>query len=221
MDSTKCYKVIIADDHQVVRSGVKLILSKKENIEVMGEASSYGELTDILEDTTCDIVILDLNLGDNNGIQNIREISDRYKEISIIVLSMFPEDPYALQSIQSGAKAYVSKNSIADELLDAIDSIVKNKIYLNQAYLDTLPYGTEFIKTAKSSIASLSGREYKVFALLVAGIKPKEIAEKLDISPKTVSTYRTRILTKLSLDNTNQLIQFAIRNNFVTDNNYM
>lgn len=212
---------MIADDHQVVRSGVKLILSNKENIEVVAEASSYSELIDLLDETKPDILVLDLNLGDNNGIQTIREISDRYNELSILVLSMFPEDPYALQSIQSGAKAYVSKNSIADELLDAIDSIVKNKVYLNNAYLDTLPYGTEFVKTMKSSIESLSGREYKVFALLVAGIKPKDIAEKLDISPKTVSTYRTRILTKLSLDNTNQLIQFAIRNNFVTDNNYM
>jgi two-component system invasion response regulator UvrY len=221
LKSTKRYKVIIADDHQVVRTGVKLVISNKENIEVVGEASSYTELLDLLHENRPDILVLDLNLGDNNGIKTIREISERYKEISILVLSMFPEDPYALQSIQSGAKAYVSKNSIADELLSAIDSIVQQKVYLNPEYLDTLPYGTEFSKTAKSSIESLSRREYEVCALMVAGIKPKEIAEKLDISPKTVSTYRTRILSKLSLDNTNQLIQFAIQNNFITDHNYM
>lgn len=221
LNSTECHKVIIADDHQFVRSGVKLVLSNKENLEVVGEASSYNELIDLLDEVAPDIVVLDLNLGDNNGIQTIREISDRYKKISILVLSMFPEDPYALQSIQSGAKAYVSKNAISDELLNAIDNIMLNKVYLNNAYLDTLPYGTDLVKTMKSSINSLSRREYEVYALLVAGIKPKEIAQKLDISPKTVSTYRTRILSKLSLDNTNQLIQFAIQNNFVTNHNYM
>ena len=214
MQNLESLKVILADDHEVVRSGVKLVLRDRDDLDIISEASSYSQLLDLLEKMHCDILFLDLNLGDKNGIHSIREISDLYKDISIIVLSMFPEDPYALQSIQSGAKGYVSKKTITEELFHAIDHVKKGNVYLSSEYLETLPYGTELEKTNQSSIKSLSKREYEVYLLFASGLSSKDIAEELDISPKTVSTYRTRILTKLSLSNTTQLIQYAALNDF-------
>lgn len=214
MQTIQSLKIILADDHEVVRSGVKLIAGQRDDLDIVSEASSYYDLLDLLEEVHCDILFLDLNLGDKNGIHSIREISDKYQDISIIVLSMFPEDPYALQSIQSGAKGYVSKKSISEELFNAIDHVKKGKVYLNPEYLDTLPYGTELKKTNQASIKSLSKREYEVYLLFASGLSSKGIAEELDVSPKTVSTYRTRILNKLSLANTTQLIQYATQHDF-------
>lgn len=212
MKSSEKLKMIIADDHGIVRSGIKQVLGDHNGIDIIAEASSYTELDELLNELSCDILILDLNLGDKNGIQNIRDISDRFNALSILVLSMFPEDPYALQSIQAGAKGYVSKRSMLEEILDAVEHILNDKIYLSENFRKTLPFGTELEKSSKPSIESLSQREYEVYTLLSQGLTSKEIAEKLSLSPKTVSTYRTRVLSKLSLSSTNQLIHFAMQN---------
>jgi len=156
-------------------------------------------------------LILDLNLGDKNGIHSVREISDLFDELPILVLSMFPEDPYALQSIQAGASGYLNKKMASKDLLHAINSIIEGKIYIHHSHRETLPYGTPLDKTSKSSIESLSKREFEVYSLITSGITSTEIAEKLALSPKTISTYRTRILDKLSLSNTSQLIHFALQ----------
>ncbi len=205
------YKIIIADDHEIVRSGVKFTLSSQENLHVEDEASSFSELIDLLSKKSYDFLILDLNLGDKNGIHSIREISDRFDELPILILSMFPEDPYALQSIQAGASGYLNKKMVSKDLLHAIHSIMEGKIYIDRSYMESLPYGTALDKTEKSSIESLSKREFEVYNLITSGMASKEIAEELALSPKTVSTYRTRILEKLSLSNTSQLIHFALQ----------
>ena len=205
------YKIIIADDHEIVRSGVKFTIESQENLRIEDEASSFLELISLLSKKSYDFLILDLNLGDKNGIHSIREISNLLNELPILILSMFPEDPYALQSIQAGASGYLNKKMVSKDLLHAINSTIEGKTYIHQSYMETLPYGTALGKTAKSSIESLSKREFEVYSLIASGIPSKEIAEKLALSPKTVSTYRTRILEKLSLSNTSQLIHFALQ----------
>lgn len=205
-------KIIIADDHEIVRSGIKFTLASEEKFEVVDEASSFEELVDLLSNQSYDLLILDLNLGDKNGIPSIREISDRFSEMKILVLSMFPEDPYALQSIQAGAAGYLNKKMVATQLLHAIEEVMAGKTYLDPEYMDTLPYGTELGKSSKSSLELLSKREFEVYEMITSGVTYKEIAQKLELSPKTVSTYRTRILEKLELSNTNQLIHFALQN---------
>jgi len=206
------YKIIIADDHEIVRSGIKFTVESQENFHIEDEASSFSELLDHLSKKSYDFLILDLNLGDKNGIPSIREISNRFNELPILILSMFPEDPYALQSIQAGASGYLSKKMVSQELILAINTIIDGQTYMSAAHIDTLPYGTSLDKTPKSSIESLSKREFEVYSLLSAGMISKEIAEKLELSQKTISTYRTRILEKLSLSNTNQLIHFSLQN---------
>ena len=205
------YKIIIADDHEIVRSGVRFTIESQENLHIEDEASSFSELMSLLSKKNYDFLILDLNLGDKNGIHSIREISNLFETLPILILSMFPEDPYALQSIQAGASGYLNKTMVSKELISAINSIMKGGTYINQAHMETLPYGTVLDKAPKSSIESLSKREFEVYTLIASGITYKEIAEKLVLSPKTVSTYRTRILEKLSLSNTNQLIHFALQ----------
>ena len=212
MNHKDIYKIIIADDHEIVRSGVKFTIEPQENLHIEDEASSFSELINLLSKKSYDFLILDLNLGDKNGIHSIREISDLYSELPILILSMFPEDPYALQSIQSGASGYLSKKMVSKELISAINTIIQGKIYMSQSHIDTLSYGTPLDKPSKSSIESLSKREFEVYTLIASGIASKKIAEKLALSPKTVSTYRTRILEKLSLSNTSQLIHFALQN---------
>jgi len=211
MQNNHIYKIIIADDHEIVRSGVKFTIESQKNLYIEDEASSFSELISLLSKKSYDFLILDLNLGDKNGIPSIREISDQFNELPILVLSMFPEDPYALQSIQAGAAGYLNKKMVSEELINAINSIIEGETYMNQSYRETLPYGTSLDKTPKSSIESLSKREFEVYSLITSGVATKEIAEKLALSPKTVSTYRTRILEKLSLSNTNQLIHFALQ----------
>ncbi|TET89797.1 MAG: response regulator transcription factor [Sulfurovum sp.] len=211
MQNNHIYKIIIADDHEIVRSGVKFTIGAQENFHIEDEASSFSELIGLLSKKSYDFLILDLNLGDKNGIPSIREISNQFNELPILILSMFPEDPYALQSIQAGASGYLNKKMVSEELIHAINSIIEGKTYINQSYMENLPYGTSLGKTSKSSIESLSKREFEVYSLIASGITSKEIAEKLTLSPKTVSTYRTRILEKLSLSNTSQLIHFALQ----------
>ncbi len=211
MNYKHIYKIIIADDHEIVRSGVKFTIASQKNLHIEDEASSFSELIDLLSKKSYDFLILDLNLGDKNGIHSIREISNLYDELPILILSMFPEDPYALQSIQAGASGYLNKKMVSKDLLHAINSIMEGKTYIDQSYMETLPYGTPLDKTSKSSIESLSTREFEVYSLITSGMASKEIAEKLALSPKTVSTYRTRILEKLSLSNTSQLIHFALQ----------
>ncbi len=211
MEHKQVYKIIIADDHEIVRSGVKFTIVAQENLHIEDEASSFAELIDLLSQNLYDFLILDLNLGDKNGIRSIREISDKFSTLPILVLSMFPEDPYALQSIYAGASGYLNKKMVSDELLLAINTIIEGETYMSQAYMETLPYGTNLDKRPKNSIESLSKREFEVYSLITSGVAYKEIAEKLALSPKTVSTYRTRILEKLELSNINQLIHFALQ----------
>ncbi len=211
MEYKQVYKIIIADDHEIVRSGVKFTIAAQKNLYIENEASSFAELIDLLSRNNYDLLILDLNLGDKNGIRSIREISDKFSTLPILVLSMFPEDPYALQSIYAGASGYLNKKMVSDELLLAINTIVEGKTYMSQAYMERLPYGTDLDKRPKNSIESLSKREFEVYSLITSGLTYKEIAEKLVLSPKTISTYRARILEKLELSNTNQLIHFALQ----------
>jgi two-component system, NarL family, invasion response regulator UvrY len=216
MEDKSTFKIVVADDHSIVRTGIKFTVAMQNNLYIEDEASSFNELMDLLSKKNYDLLILDLNLGDRNGISSIREISDTYSKLPILILSMFSEDPYALQSIQAGALGYLNKTMVAEELINAIDTVMEGKIYLSEAYVDTLPYGTPLEKTSKSSVESLSKREFEVYSLIATGVTSKEIAEKLGLSQKTISTYRTRILEKLSLSNTTQLIQYSLQNSIGT-----
>jgi len=209
------HRIVIADDHDIVRSGLELILSRESDLQLEAMASSYEELILLLEERDgIDLLILDLNLGDRNGLGTIRELRERFPRLPILVLSMYPEELYALQAIRAGAAGYLNKRAITGELVAAIQKILTGEKYVSETVQEELLYGTS-LEEEESVRELLSERELQVLSLLASGKSASEISQTLGISPKTVSTYRSRMLEKLSLENTAQLIQFALQNNIV------
>jgi len=208
-----CCPLLVVDDHDIVCAGVTSLLKKDQLCDDVDHALNYEGLMEALSQKAYKMLILDLNLGKYNGLHIIREITDLYPTIKILVLSMYPEDPYALQCIHEGARGYVNKKNVLTELTLALKKISENEIYLSLEYEDSLLLGTELSKKDQASISLLSQREFEIYNLIVSGMSFKDIAEKLNISSKTVSAHHAHILQKLSLSNTTQLIHYALQHN--------
>jgi DNA-binding NarL/FixJ family response regulator len=205
----ECLSIVIADDHEIVRSGLKMIIEQEEGLYVKADASCYADLLDLLAGVDIDILILDLNLGDLNGICVLESVANLYPDLPILVLSAYPEEAFSLRAFRAGASGYLNKTAVSSELINAIETIRHGKKYMSRRLQEMLPYGTD-IENGNIDIAdSLSKREFEVFSLIGQGKSPKEIAQVLSVSPKTVSTYRTRIMEKLMLTNTAQLQKIA------------
>lgn len=205
--------IAIADDHEIVRSGLIMLIDQREDMKVQIQASSYSELILLLERKPIDILILDLNLGDKNGLESIENVVELFPKLPILILSTYPEDPYAIQTFKAGASGYLNKTVISSELIKAILKITQGKKYVSESLAENLAYGFNLEKSTKNLVELLSKREFEILTLIASGQAYKEIAEKLSISPKTVSTYRTRILEKLNLSSTSQLLRFAYEQN--------
>ncbi len=199
-------KVIIADDHELIRSSVCLSLA---STYICDEATSYTALMHKLECDSYDLLILDLNLGDKNGIETIYGVNSNYSNLPILVLSVYPDDPYGLQAFKAGASGYLNKGVSTHELLSAVELVLDGKRYVSQALEQILEYGIDLGKKELNSLAKLSSREFEILSLIASGESYKDIAIKLCISPKTVSTYRSRIMEKLDLKSTQQLFRYS------------
>jgi len=205
--------IAIADDHEIVRSGLVMLIDQREDMQVQMQASSYSELILLLQKEPIDLLILDLNLGDKNGLESIENVIKFFPTLPILILSTYPEDPYAIQTFKAGASGYLNKTVISSELVKAILKITQGKKYVSESLAENLAYGFNLEKSTKNLVELLSKREFEILTLIASGQAYKEIADKLDISPKTVSTYRTRILEKLNLSSTSQLLRFAYEQN--------
>ncbi len=201
--------IAVADDHELIRNGLEMIINTRSDMQVAVQAASYQELLDTLEKKHVDLLLLDLNLGDINGLSTIEQIHARYPSLPILVLSAYPEEVYALRAFKSGALGYLNKSVVSSELIDAITTVLQGKRYISKTCEEILPLGTDLNPETKALGELLSKREFEVLNLIAQGKSPKEIAEEMGLSPKTVSTYRTRILDKLSLESTTQLQRFA------------
>ena len=202
-------RIAIADDHEIVRNGLMMLIEQEKDMTVQVEASSCSELISLLKEESIDLLILDLNLGDKNGIESIENVNNLFPDLSILVLSTYPEEPYAVQTFKAGASGYLNKTVISDELIKAIHKITAGKKYISESLAENLAYGFSLEKSNTDPVELLSKREFEVLSLIASGQAYKEIASKLNLSPKTVSTYRTRILEKLNLTSTAQLLRFA------------
>lgn len=203
----------IADDHEIVRNGLIMLIDQEKDMEVQMQASSFSELISLLKEDSIDLLILDLNLGDKNGIESIENVNDLFPTLPILVLSTYPEEPYAIQTFKAGASGYLNKTVISSELIKAIHKITAGKKYISESLAENLAYGFSLEKSNTDPVELLSKREFEVLSLIASGQAYKEIASKLNLSPKTVSTYRTRILEKLNLTSTAQLLRFAYEQN--------
>lgn len=199
-------KIVIADHHPVTRKGISCILKKDENFSVVGKANNGTELYKTLEEVNPDILIMEIDMPQINGINALRNIKQKFPELRVLIFSTHPEEIYALRSIKSGAAGYVPKSASPKILLKALRQIRKGGIFLNEELTSTFTSRNVGETSAISRYKKLSSREIEVLNLLSSGKRNKDIAAALSINEKTVSTYKTRLLKKLKVDNLADLI---------------
>jgi two-component system invasion response regulator UvrY len=204
-------RILIADDHAVVRRGVREILEEAPLNLFVDEAGSAAETLKAIRDSTYDIVLLDISFPDGSGLDVLRQIRTLCPHTRVLLLSMYPEEQYARRALRLGASGYLTKDSAPTELVIAIQKVAVGSKYITQALADRLAdeIGEEVEKVPHQT---LSDREYQVLTHLGSGKSIQAIAAELSLSPKTVSTYRSRLLEKLNLKNTADIIRYVIEN---------
>ena len=207
-------KVLIVDDHQIVREGLKQILSETSDIKVLGEGEKGYDALKKLEEREYDGVILDISLPDENGLEILKKIKSQSAHTAVLILSIYSEDQYAIRALRAGAAGYLSKESASDELIEAIRKISRGRKYIPPRLAEKLAIELEFDSSQKPH-EKLSDREFQVLCLLASGKTVTDISQELFLSDKTVSTYRTRILQKMNMKNNAQLIRYAIQHKLV------
>lgn len=211
---SKLIKILVADDHTLVRKGLKQILLDISGVEVVDEASNGKEVLNKIESNEYDLLLLDISLPGRSGIDILKQSKCIKPELPVLMLSMFPEEQYAIRSLRAGASGYLTKESAPEELIDAIKIVTKGRKYITSSLAERLAFEIQ-VESEKELHESLSDREYQVFCLIGSGKTVKDIAEKLSLSVKTISTHRARILQKMYMRNNAQIIRYAIKNDLV------
>jgi len=204
-------RVLIADDHSLIREGFKKILGREADIRVVGEAGNTTELLEFLEKNECDVLVMDISMPGQNGLEALEILRPRYPTVKVLFLSMHAEEHYAMRALKGGASGYLTKESAPDELIKAIRRIYDGRMYINQTIAEKLAF-TVSGKSDKMPHENLSDREFQVLRLLAQGKSISDIADQLSVSPSTISTYRQRIAEKLNVKTTAELILYAVNN---------
>lgn len=207
-------RILIADDHDVVREGLKLIASETTDILVADEASSGQEALDKALKNDYDVIVLDITLSDRSGLDVLKELISMKPDAHVLVLSMHPEEQYALRVLRAGASGYLSKRTAGDELAKAIRVVASGRKFLTSAVSEKLASVLEST-IKKEPHELLSDREYQVMCLQASGKTMRDIAEELILSINTVKTYRARILEKMGLRNNAELVRYAIEHHLL------
>ncbi|MCL6494692.1 MAG: response regulator transcription factor [Ignavibacterium sp.] len=211
MKIQKKFSVLIADDHKIVRHGLKKILEDEFSEVTIGEASRDTEIAEQLEKSKWDLVILDISMPGKSGLEVLKDIKATHPKMPVLILSMYPEEQFALRVMKSGASGYIRKDSAPEELVDAVKEILEGRKYMSPTVADILSDSVK--KDGKVELSEvLSDREYEIFMLIAQGKTVSEIAEILSLSVKTVSTHRTHILEKTKLKNNADIVMYAVRN---------
>ena len=207
-------KIIIVDDHELIREGLKKVTAKESDIEVMGEASNSLELFELLEKHEVDIVILDISLPGRSGLDIITDIKIQAPDTKILILTMHPEDRFAIQALRAGASGYITKNNASRSLVAALRKISEGGKYITSNLAEQLASELE-LNYEKPLHESLSTRELEVMQLMAQGKAVRDIAEILSISANTVASYRSRILEKMRMKTNAEIIRYAVENNLL------
>lgn len=208
-------KILIADDHAVVRKGVRHILSELPDDVTVNEAGDSYEVIDNIRKNDYDLVLLDIAMPGKDGLEALKQIKTEKPKLPVLILSMFPEEQFALRALKSGASGYLTKESIPEELLKAIQKVLRGGKYVSESFSDEILLSLDR-DVEKLPHETLSDREYQVMLMIAAGKTRKEIADKLFLSVKTVSTYRTRILEKMGLKTNADLTNYVNQHNLIT-----
>ncbi len=207
-------KILIADDHSVVRRGIKQILSEESDFEVLGEASSTDEVFEQLDDQDWDILVLDITMPGKSGLDCLLEVRKKKPEMKVLILSMHPEEEIAITALKTGASGYLNKDSAPEELIKAIRKVHEGGRYISSTLAESILFSSEK-GSGQEPHETLSEREFQVFCQLSSGKTLTEIAEELSLSIKTISTYRSRILEKMNLKTNVDLTHYAIKHKLV------
>lgn len=207
-------KILLVDDHAVVRAGMKSILAEASFSLEIGEAASYREAMECLRNAEWDAVLLDISLPDKSGIELLKAIKRQWKSLPVLMLSIYPEDQYAVRAMRAGASGYLTKESASDELLKAVEKVAWGGRYISESLAERLASAIDEVSD-KAPHETLSDREYTVMCMIASGKTVSEIAEELSLSVKTVSTYRSRILEKLNMQHNAELTHYAIKQGLV------
>jgi DNA-binding NarL/FixJ family response regulator len=207
-------KILIADDHAIVREGLKQIVTEESDMKVMGEAANASELFKLLEKDSWEIIVLDINMPGKSGLEALKEMKTRNIKVPVLILSMFSEDQYGLRAIKAGAAGYLKKVSAPTELVSAIRKIVSGGKYISQTLAEKLAESVD-VNNRNALHQNLSDREYQIMCFISLGKSAEEIAEELAISINTVYSYRNRILDKMHLKSNVELTQYAIQHKLI------
>jgi two-component system invasion response regulator UvrY len=204
-------KVIIADDHAIIRRGIREILDETDSIRVVDEAGDGNELINKLMNKKFDVVLLDINMPGRSGLDILKDLHKIKADQKVLILSMYPEAEYALRAVKSGASGYLRKDSNPEEIVNAIKTVFAGKKYLSGDLYETI---IDELKNPDTSLIhqKLSNRELQIFIAIGKGKTLSEISAEMCLSPKTVSTYRARILEKTKLKNNAEIMKYAIEN---------
>ena len=215
--------VILCDDHALIRRGIRDTLCDASDIRVVGEAGDYGELRSLLRQTgaqragkagPCDVLVLDINLPGRSGLDTLHALKDEGSPVKVLVVSMYPEDQYALRALRAGAYGYVNKGGDPQLIVQAVRTVAQGRKYVTPEIAQMLVENLT-APALETPHANLSDREMQTLQLIASGKRLSDIAEQLALSPKTVSVYRARVLDKLQLANNAELTVYAIRNGLV------
>ena len=208
-------KILIIDDHEVVRDGVKRICEEQPGPTVVGEASNGPEALRLARDEPWDIAVLDLSLGSRSGLEVLKELKQIRPRLPVLILSMHSEEQYARRAFKAGAAGYITKDSPRAELVEAIDKVLNGGRYVSPALAERLVI--DLGKDAdRAPHEALSDREFEVMCLIASGKTVGEIAAQLSLSDKTISTYRARLLEKMTMKTNAELTHYAIQNKLVS-----
>jgi DNA-binding NarL/FixJ family response regulator len=202
-------RVLLADDHKIVRDGLKRILAATTDLEVAGEAADGDELLKLVKGGDYDVAVVDMSMPGLSGIALIKRLKIEKPKLRVLVLSMHGESQYAARALKAGASGYLNKDSAAEQLVGAIHKLAAGGVHIGEAAAASL------VAAEKAPHEALSDREFEVLRLLVDGLGPTEIGERLHLSVKTVSTHKTRILEKLKLGSTAELVRYALEHKLV------
>lgn len=207
-------KILIADDHAIVREGLKQILAETPDMVVADEASNGQEVLNKVWEKEYDVVVLDISMPGISGLDILKQLKSQRPKLPVLVLSMHPEEQYAVRVLRTGASGYLTKQSVPDELIMAIRKVSLGRKYVSSFLAEKLASDLG-IETEKLPHETLSDREYQVMCMIASGKTVKEVADELFLSVKTISTYRSRILEKMKMTSNAELTHYAIKNKLV------
>ncbi|MBI5640030.1 MAG: response regulator transcription factor [Nitrospirae bacterium] len=208
------YRILIADDHPIVRRGLRQILEENHAVLSVDEAGTGQEALEKVKNGKFDMVLLDISMPGMSGLETLDELKRFSPELPVLILSIYPEEEYAIRALKAGASGYLTKKSAPDELMTAIKKISRGERYISPSLADFLAVSLVEDRE-RPAHEGLSNREYEVMLMIVAGKSLKEIAAEKSLSPKTISTFRTRVLQKMKMKSNAELIQYALKNGLV------